>query len=79
MRVFSLWDPHNPLREVDIFVEHPVPFEELYCRAELMPVGNTYIRVASIADLIALKRIAGRPADLADIEALEALAARRRR
>ena len=77
MRVFSLWDPRNPLREVDVFVECPVPFEGLYSRAELMPLGETHIRVASIADLIALKRMAARPEDLADIVALEALALRR--
>jgi hypothetical protein len=79
MRVFSLWDPKNPLREVDLFVEPPIPFEELYARAELLVIGRASIRVASIPDLISLKRMAGRPSDLADIEALEALLALRTR
>jgi len=73
MRVFSLWDPTQPMREVDLFVDHPVEFEGLFARAEIVPLDTTTVRVASIADLIALKRLANRPQDLADIEALEAI------
>lgn len=73
MRVFSLWDPTQPMREVDLFVEHPVEFEGLFIRAEIVPLDTTTVRVASIPDLIALKRLASRPQDLADIEALEAI------
>jgi hypothetical protein len=77
MHVFSLWDPTNPMREVDVFVENPLSFEDLWSRAETVPLESTTVRVASIADLIAMKRMAGRPQDRADIEALEALARRR--
>jgi hypothetical protein len=77
MRVFSMWDPREPMREVDLFVELPIPFAEMFDRSELMHVGETAIRVVCIADLIALKRIAGRPQDLIDIEALEAIVARK--
>ena len=73
MRVFSFWDPTQPMREVDLFVEHPIEFEGLFARAEIVPLDTTSVRVASIADLIALKRSAGCPQDLADIEALEAI------
>lgn len=78
MRVFSLWDPARPMREVDLFVEHPVSFEDLFARAEVMPLATTSARVASIPDLIELKRRAGRPQDLLDIEALEAILKTRR-
>jgi hypothetical protein len=77
MRVFSLWDPATPMREVDLFVEHPIPFSELWARSEVVALGTTNARIASIADLIALKRLANRPSDLQDIEALTAIAERR--
>lgn len=74
MRVFSLWDPAMPLREVDVFVEHPIPFTELWDRSEIVALATTTVRVASIPDLIHMKEIAGRPHDLSDIEALEVIA-----
>lgn len=74
MTVFSLWDPTNPLREVDVFVDHPIPFDELWTRSlRMSTAGGTQVRVASIADLIAMKELAGRQQDLQDIEALKAL------
>ena len=73
MRVFSLWDPSTPLREVDVFVETPVPFLDLWSRSEVVNLHSTWVRVASIPDLIFLKSLAGRPEDLQDIEALRAI------
>jgi hypothetical protein len=71
MRVFSMWDPANPMREVDLFVEHPIPFAGLWERSAIVPLESTSVRVASIDDLIALKRLAGRDVDKLDIQALE--------
>ena len=58
---------------VGLFVDHPVPFEELRSRSQELDPRDTIVRVASIPDLIRLKRLAGRPQDLADIERLEAI------
>lgn len=73
MTVFSLHDPDDPMRVVDLFAEPPVAFEELWQRSVAMLVGRTTVQVASIEDLVAMKRLAGRPQDLTDIAALEDL------
>lgn len=78
LMVFSLWDPKEPMREVDVFVQHPIPFDELWSHSELVSIGHEYVRVASILDLIQLKRIADRPEDRIDIEALTAILERRK-
>jgi len=70
MRVFALRDPDDPLRQVDLLVDEPVPFEELWGRAKLVRVGVVDVRVASIHDLIRLKQLADRPLDRDDIEHL---------
>jgi predicted nucleotidyltransferase len=79
MQVFTMFDPKNPLRSVDLFVDLPVPFEELWNRSEMIRLPETEVRVASIPDIISMKKMAGRPQDLEDIKALEALIDERRR
>jgi len=71
MQVFSMIDPRNPLRIVDLFVENPIPFEDLWSRSTNVPIDTVSIRIASLTDLIHLKRLAGRPQDLIDIKNLE--------
>jgi hypothetical protein len=74
LRVFSLWSPAMPATEVDVFVEEPFPFDEAYARAVHVQIGTTSVTVASLSDVVALKRAAGRPHDLSDADALEAIA-----
>jgi hypothetical protein len=45
----------------------------LWSRSERIEIRDTSVQVASIPDLIQLKRLAGRPQDMADIERLEAI------
>jgi hypothetical protein len=73
MLVFTLRDPGDPRRTVDLFLREPIPFEELFAAAARMGLGRSTVRVASRAHLIRMKRLAGRPKDLLDIEALEGL------
>lgn len=73
LTVFSLHDPDDPRREVALFAAAPVPFEELWADSQVTVIEDVPIRVASIDHLIAMKREAGRPQDLADIVALERL------
>ncbi len=49
--VFTLADPADPFRRVDIFAEDPIPFEDLWARAQLVTLGEISVRVASIEDL----------------------------
>lgn len=73
MTVFSLYSQANPLLVLDLFVRDPIPFEDLWSRSKTIDLGGARIHVASIDDLIAMKRAVARPHDLSDIEALEAL------
>jgi hypothetical protein len=69
MLVFSL-RPEAGVPVVDLFLEHPIPFDQLWARSDLATLRGVQVRIASIDDLVLLKRMAGRPEDLADIEAL---------
>ena len=73
MHAFSLVDPANPIRVVDLLIEQVIPFSGLWDRSIEIPLHNTRVRVACLDDLIELKRRASRPQDLADIEQLEAI------
>lgn len=70
MQVFSMRDPDDLRRRVDLFVSEPVPFEDLWARSVVVEIGTTAVRVAAIQDLITMKGIAGREQDLSDIAAL---------
>jgi hypothetical protein len=57
-------------------IPHPPaapPYETLRRRARRVDVGGLAVLVASIDDLLEMKRAAGRAKDLADVEELEAL------
>lgn len=70
MRVFQMYHDERRLT-VDIMVSIPLPFDELWNRAVEVRLERTTVKVASIEDLIRMKRHAGRPQDLMDIEVLE--------
>ena len=74
MTVFGLWSDRFPGLEVDLFASEPLDFEAAYSRAVRVPLSSTVATVVALEDLVALKKAAGRPVDLADIEALRVLA-----
>ena len=73
MTVFSLRSRSNSLFTTDIFAENPIPFADLWRDAVQIALHATTVRVASIAHLIEMKSLAGRPKDLEDIAHLRAI------
>jgi len=71
MQVFSLFHPDQPRWVIDLFTESPIAFHDLSRRSVLKEIERTPVRVASIDDLIAMKRIADRDIDRSDIESLK--------
>ncbi len=71
MQVFSFWDAANSMPTVDVFLAPTIAFEDLWRDASIVQLGGVAVRIASRAHLIAMKRAAGRPQDLADIERLQ--------
>lgn len=74
MTVFSLWNPDHPATEIVLFLKEPIPFEDAYKSNSPFEVSNgVLVTVIGFDDLIKLKRKAGRPRDLDDIERLKTL------
>jgi len=74
LTALTFTDLANPLREVDVLVGPSVDPDGVANRAVLRNAGAFEVRVASLHDLIAMKKKAGRPQDLADIAHLENVA-----
>jgi predicted nucleotidyltransferase len=73
MTVFTFLDPDNPMLVVDLFADPPDDFDELWRRAEDVRLATTTVKIVSVDDLIIMKRRAGRPMDLIDIDELQRL------
>jgi hypothetical protein len=73
MEVFSFVDPAQPMTLIDVFIEEKIPFREILNELALVTAKGITIPVVSLAHLKRLKKAAGRPQDLADIEAIEAM------
>jgi hypothetical protein len=70
LKAITFVDPAEPLREVDVVVDSPVPFEELERTADRLAAGTVTVPVASIDALIRMKEGSGRAQDASDVEAL---------
>jgi len=55
LTVFSLHDPDDPRREVDVFAQEPMPFDQLRARARLVQVEDVPVPVVSRQELIELR------------------------
>ncbi len=71
MLAFALREPHIGGSVVDILVRPEVPFDTLMANAVMGKLFARQVWIASIDDLLTMKRIANRPKDQLDVVALE--------
>ncbi|RYX95849.1 MAG: hypothetical protein EOO28_10605 [Comamonadaceae bacterium] len=71
MLAFALREPQAAGSVIDVLVRPDVPFETLLAGADTVNLFGRRIRIASLVHLIDMKRIANRPKDRIDVEALE--------
>ena len=71
MIVLKMWSDDHRRTPVDIFIEEPFDFEAEYGQADWFSVSSALLMpVVRLATLLEMKKTAGRPQDLADIEDL---------
>ena len=71
MLVFPLWNPDAPTLIIDVFVKSPFDFDAEYQKAVWIDFDEDLaIPFVSRDSLIRMKRDAGRPKDLNDIDHL---------
>lgn len=73
MKVFQLTNSERPDTRVDLFVYEPFDFDDAYRRAPRELIFGSRAPIVPLAELLDMKRAAGRPKDLGDIGELEVL------
>jgi predicted nucleotidyltransferase len=74
LKVFSLWHRDLPGFEVDLFVEEPFDFDDVWGRMVEVELEGTTAPIIALRDLVELKKRAGRGRDLDDVAVLEDIA-----
>lgn len=67
---FTMHDPFDARREVDLFAHPPIDFEELWRESQVVDVAGVPVRVVSLEHLVRMKRMSDREQDRADVAAL---------
>lgn len=70
MIVFQMLNPDRESTRLDLFVEEPFPFAEEYARAKWEALHGERSPIVHLDQLLRLKRAAGRPNDLMDLDQL---------
>ncbi len=65
--VFSLLDPKAPFFQLNVLIQTPFPFAEVYAERETMRYGEVDIPVIPIPALIKMKTASDRPQDKSDV------------
>lgn len=73
MKVFTFYHPEREISQVDVFVKEPLRFDAIEEELVWIKARDVTIPVVSLSHLKMMKKSAGRPQDIADVEALEEL------
>jgi hypothetical protein len=71
IKVFTFIKPDNPFEIIDVFMEEPISFDEMWKNRFSLSAFGCILNVVGIDDLISMKKIAGREKDDYDIRQLE--------
>ena len=67
---FSFYNEKHSHQVVDIIIKHPLDFQEAFQRKVIKSIDDFKLYLASIDDIIHMKRESARPKDMKDIEFL---------
>ncbi|MBI4646434.1 MAG: hypothetical protein HY738_07530 [Bacteroidia bacterium] len=70
MKAFSFYNVKENRKIIDIVIEHPLDFTKAFQHKVLKKVDDVEIYVASIDDMISMKKVSNRPKDINDMEML---------
>ena len=74
MKVLRFWSDLHRETPLDIFVSEPFDFEHEYGSADIRETApGLPVRIVALETLLAMKRLAARPQDLADIDEINLL------
>ena len=73
LKALSLYNPKTPYEEIDVLWNVGVSYKSAQEGRKTLKAGSLRLSLVSILDLIKMKKRAGRPQDLVDIESLRAL------
>ncbi len=73
MIVFNFYQKNKPINQIDLFIDEPIPFNEIEKEIVWFDVKDFKIPVISKRHLKFMKKISGREQDKADLEILELL------
>lgn len=71
--VLSFGDFKNPLKRIDVFLDNPIDFNRAYIRKRVICVERVKLYLASIDDIINMKKNTARSLDMEDIEKLRVI------
>jgi hypothetical protein len=74
MRVLRFWSDQHRETPLDVFINEPFDFKHEFAGADVQESASGLpVRIVSLATLLKMKRLAGRPQDLADIDEINLL------